>query len=104
MPTHEDAAEDEARDAADGGDRAGANSTTKMTVSRQILHVLQTIVQHAAEAYHDKLKPLNSVLCMLELSHGFGKSFRTSHVTHLGRRTRFPAPSGLAHCHAMNSL
>ena len=68
MPTHEDAAEDEARDAADGGDRAGANSTTKMTVSRQILHVLQTIVQHAAEAYHDKLKPLSSVLCMLELS------------------------------------
>ena len=68
MPTHEDAAEDEARDAADGGDRAGANSTTKMTVSRQILHVLQTIIQHAAEAYHDKLKPLSSVLCMLELS------------------------------------
>ena len=68
MPTHEDAAEDEARDAADGGDRAGANSTKKMTVSRQILHVLQTIVQHAAEAFHDKLKPLSSALCTLELS------------------------------------
>ena len=68
MPTREDADDDDARDAADSGDRGGANSVSRPRVSTAILNVLQTIIQHAAEAYHDKLKPLSSVLCMLELS------------------------------------
>ena len=68
MPTREDADDDDARDAADGGDRGGANSVSRPRVSTAIHHVLQTIVQHAAEAFHDKLKPLSSVLCTLELS------------------------------------
>ena len=68
MPTREDADDDDARDAADSGDRGGANSVSRPRVSTAIHHVLQTIVQHAAEAFHDKLKPLSSVLCTLELS------------------------------------
>ena len=68
MPTREDADDDDPRDAADGGDRGGANSGSRPRVSTAIHHVLQTIVQHAAEASHDKAKPLSSVLCMLELS------------------------------------
>ena len=45
-----------------------AATSTKVATSWAIKQVLQTIIQHAAEAFHDKLKPLTSVLGMLDLS------------------------------------
>ena len=50
------------------GDQRKAASSTKVTVSWAMKHVRQTIIQHAAEAFHDKLKPLTGVLGRLELS------------------------------------
>ena len=51
------------REAGDAeGGAAAAGKSTKATVSFPVLAVLQTILQHAAEAFGDKTKELSDVL------------------------------------------
>ena len=68
MPTHGEAAEHEPMEVGDAGDQRNAATSTKVTASWAMKHVLQTIIQHAAEAFYDKLKPVTDVIGMLELS------------------------------------
>ena len=47
---------------------ASKTSMTNVQVSTSVKHVVQTIIQHAAEAFHDKARQLSSVLAGLQLS------------------------------------
>ena len=55
-------------DTGDAGDRPEKSTAKLVRASEPVKHVLQTIIQHAAEAFHDRLKPLTGMLCMLDLS------------------------------------
>ena len=74
MLTHGEMVDDELIDAGDTGGPHSAKRIDKVRASEPIKFVLQTITQHAAEAFHKKLKPLSDVLGRLDLSNITWKS------------------------------
>lgn len=68
MPTHGGTDDDEPIDAGAADGPHSAKPTTKVRASEPIKFVLRTILQHAAEALHDQLKPLSDVLGRVDLS------------------------------------